>query len=287
MYPHNYFQLFPAFPREDKVFVAMSFTPSFENRWKNVIDPAIRNVEVHGLRQEPYRVDTRQVSDSILTEILTGISRSRVVFADITTIGYLNQKPVRNGNVMYEVGIAHTIRLPEEVILFRSDQDDLLFDVANVRVNSYDPDTDPKKAKMLVENAIVEAIKEVDLKKHLSVKAAAESLDFPSWVVLIDAALPDGIKPPVTKTMGDVMATFSRIPAISKLLEMGALTTRYLKMTPGILSTHAGEESEFMLRYKITPFGSALLEHITSRMGMDSSEMLKAIEAFLAKNSTT
>jgi len=69
---------------------------------------------------------------------------------------------------MYEVGLAHALRLPEEVILFRSDSDPLLFDVANVRVNWYDPDGNPEEARRKVADIIIEALKEVDLKKNLA-----------------------------------------------------------------------------------------------------------------------
>jgi len=74
MYPANYFVLFPPFPRENKVFIAMSFDQRFEDRWTRVIGPAIRNIRVNDVPLEPHRVDIRQVSDSILTEILAGIT---------------------------------------------------------------------------------------------------------------------------------------------------------------------------------------------------------------------
>ena len=39
MYPVPVFSLFPPFPRENKVFVAMSFDPRFDARWNNVSKP--------------------------------------------------------------------------------------------------------------------------------------------------------------------------------------------------------------------------------------------------------
>ena len=72
MFPRNYFGLFPPFPRENKVFVAMSFDDQFQSRWENVISPAIRNVSVNNTPLEPHRIDTRRIGDSILTEILGG-----------------------------------------------------------------------------------------------------------------------------------------------------------------------------------------------------------------------
>ena len=109
----------------------------FNKRWELVIAPAIKTVERNDLPLEPHRVDVKRVSDSILTEILNGVSNSLVIFADVSSFGEVEDKPIRNGNVMYEVGLAHATRLPEEVILFRSDSDELLFDVANVRINRY------------------------------------------------------------------------------------------------------------------------------------------------------
>ena len=85
MYPANYFGLFPPFPREETVFVAMSFDTRFEFRWSEVIAPAINRVVVNGKKLDPIRVDGRRISDSILTEILSGVGSSRLVVADITT----------------------------------------------------------------------------------------------------------------------------------------------------------------------------------------------------------
>lgn len=281
MFPSKYFDLFPPFPRENKVFVAMSFHSMLNKRWESVIAPAIQRIEKNNVPLEPYRVDTKRVSDSILTDILTGISRSLVIFADITSLGKIENKSMRNGNVMYEVGLAHAIRLPEEVILFRSDNDELLFDVANIRVNSYDPDNDPENAIKMVGTTIVEAIKEVDLKKHLSVKAAAESLDYSCWDVLLQAAMNGEINPPPMKTMGQALGNARHISAISRLLELGALKTNYLQITPEILAETKDQPAEKMVKYQLTQFGSALIEHISSEMGMSSPEVQKNIEQFL------
>lgn len=184
MYPANFFGLFPPFPREETVFVAMSFDPRFDQRWSEVIAPAISDVQRNGKSLKPIRVDTRRISDSILTEILSGITTSRLILADITKMGDIDGRPIRNGNVMYEVGIAHAVRLPEEVLLLRSVSNSLLFDLANVRVNHYAPDEEPNEAKSLMSNSIVETMRELDLSRHLAVGKAAESLDLPSWWLL-------------------------------------------------------------------------------------------------------
>src|SRR5690349_11432120 len=129
MYPHTFLSLFPPFPRNDNVFVAMSFDKSLKLRFEAVIQPAI---EKAGLKAIVVRKST--ISDSILTEILSGISDSRLVLVDLTgPAGSGKTSP----NVMYEMGIAHAVRQPAEVILFRSDTGDIPFDMTNVRVNQY------------------------------------------------------------------------------------------------------------------------------------------------------
>ena len=188
----------------------MSFDPRFTHRWSEVIGPAIRNVQVNGKNLEPLRVDASRISESILTEILSGITNSRVVLADVTTLSHLEGRPVRNGNVMYEVGIAHAVRLPEEVLLFRSDSDPLLFDVANVRVNHYAPDEQPEEAKSLISDSIIAALRELDLRRHLAVRRAAESLDFPSWWLLVETQSGQGVTHPETRTMGQAIESDSK-----------------------------------------------------------------------------
>jgi hypothetical protein len=278
MYPANLFGLFPPFPREEKVFVAMSFDPRFDNRWRDVIAPAIRHVAVNGTPLEPVRVDMRRVSDSILTEILTGITNSRLIFADVTTIGVLDGRPVRNGNVLYEVGIAHAVRLPEEVILFRSDNDPLLFDMANVRVNFYQPEEALEDARGVVSDTIVAAVKEIDLHKHLAVKKAAESLDFPSWWLLAEAQAQVGIAHPAMRTFGQALGNASRANAISRLLELGAIKTTYLNVTPELFTKIADSTDTPILTYECTEFGKAVFQEGMARMGLFSPEMQEILE---------
>ncbi len=278
MYPANLFALFPPFPHEDKVFVAMSFDPAFELRWRDVIAPAIRDIKVNDVSLEPHRVDVRKVSDSILTEILTGVSRYRVVLGDITSTGKVGTKAIRNSNVMYEIGIAHAVRLPEEVVLFRSDSDDLLFDLANIRVNTYDPDGAPDAAKEQVRDVIIETLREIDLKRHFAVRRAAEALDYPSWNLLTQAFASDGVKHPAMRTMGQILSNTARALAIARLLDLGALSTKYLQITPEILKGMAEAPEEELLRYTITPFGKAVIEEGMNRMGLFSPEMQEVLE---------
>ena len=177
MYPAHLFALVPPFHGDNRVFVAMSFDPLLERRWTEVIEPGVADA-----RLRAYRVDASKISDSIIKEIEQGIATARLVLADVSIVG-----STRNGNVMYEVGLAHAVRQPQEVILFRSDGERLLFDLSPVRVNSYEPDHDPSHARLALKEAVLDALKDVDVRKSIAVERAANSMDEPSIIVLTAA----------------------------------------------------------------------------------------------------
>lgn len=286
MYPAQFFALFPPFPRDEMAFVAMSFAAAFAPRWRNVLEPAVNKVVVNKSRLAAHRVDMRVASDSILTDILDGITRCRVFIADISIIAEVDSAPIRNGNVLYEVSLAHAVRLPQEVLLFRSDDRELMFDVANIRVNKYDPDGAPETAKQQVADAIVAGLREVELQRHLAVRRAAESLDYPSWTLLAEAQNPTGVGHPIRATVGQVLGAMERADAIARLLDLGALRMTFTHVTVGVLA--GGEEKTWqeLLRYHTTPFGEVLFEYGVQQMGLRSPEIQTLLESQL-KSMTT
>lgn len=136
MYPMTYFQNFRQLSQGSEVFVAMPMRDSrFLSIWDNVYIPAIESL---GLT--PFRVDIPQTGDSILIEILRGLRGARLVLADISPD--CNSGIYPNANVMYELGIAHSIRLPETVLVFRGKGSVIPFDVSHPRVFEYDQNDD-------------------------------------------------------------------------------------------------------------------------------------------------
>ncbi len=254
MYPAHLFSFFPPFPLEERVFVLMSFAPAFTPRWDNVIKPGIEATNL-----QASRVDASNISDSILTDILKGVSQSRLVVADLTTLN-----GIRNGNVMYEVGLAQATRQPEEVILFRSDDDPLLFDIANVRVNSYDPDGTPEPAKQLITRTIYDALREIDQRKSMAVQKAVSVLDETSFLLLVLASNAP-VRYPDLDTMQEAL-WLSQVLAIQRLLELGLLKTDYPETLPA---------SEAPLRelitYSITPHGQAVERDLREKFGRAST----------------
>lgn len=281
MYPAQFFALFPPFPRDEKAFVAMSFAAAFTPRWRNVLEPAVNKVIVNKSRLAAHRVDMRVASDSVLTEILDGITRCRVFIADISMIAEVDGAPLRNSNVLYEVGLAHAVRLPQEVLLFRSDDRQLMFDVANIRVNKYDPDAAAETATQQVADAIVAGLREVELQRHFAVRRAAESLDFPSWMLLAEAQNPTGVGHPIRATVGQVLGAIERADAIARLLDLGALSMTFTRVTAEMLDGREDKPPQDLFRYHTTPFGEALVEYGVQKMGLRSPQLQTLLESQL------
>lgn len=244
----------------------MSFDHRFDARWNTVLRPGIELVPLNGERLEPHRIDLTMAGDSVLTGILEKISRCRIIVADISALGTHDGRPVRNENVFYEVALAHAVRLPEEVVLFRSDLDPLAFDISNVRVHQYDPDSDPVAARAMVTNVVSGSLNELELRRHLAIRRAAESLTRESFVVLSDSQTAEGMLHPQYQTAGTALAVGAMLDAIGRLLDLTAIRAEFLRLTPEMLAPTAGTE-EFV-RYRTTPFGTALLDHMFEIMGI-------------------
>ena len=173
MHPNAYLRAFWRNETIDQVFVAMSFEARYKERFERVFKPAIEEREIAGLRLKAFRVDTSKTGDSILTEIVAGISHSRLVVADVSAVdeGRYTDVPMRNGNVMYEVGVALACRLPSEVLLVRDDTKKFLFDVSSIPHTTLDF-TDTATAIDLLRARIADRLQETDLTQEARIQIA-------------------------------------------------------------------------------------------------------------------
>ncbi len=144
-----------------EVFVAMSFHDSYLSRYEDVYKPAIESIKINTDRLQAVRVDERKSGDSIVTEIVKGISQSEIVIADISSMGMApdGYNVLRNGNVMYELGLAHAVKSPAAVIIIKDDNDKMLFDVSSIPHFTIDF-SDTEAAKERVKEIIIDRIQE-------------------------------------------------------------------------------------------------------------------------------
>lgn len=176
MNPQPFLQTFWRLEVKPQVFVAMSFQDKYQSRFENVIAPAIRAISVDGVNLEPYRVDLSKTGDSILMEIIDGIAHSQLVLADVSTVGRDSEsgESYRNGNVMYEVGLALACRTPSEVLLIRDDDNKFLFDVSSIPHLTID--FNKKSAVSRLRDALRDRLKVCDYTQDARVKLALASL---------------------------------------------------------------------------------------------------------------
>ena len=179
MHPRVFLDNFWRNDIRNEVFVAMSFDLRFERRWEAIFRPAIESISVGGQQLRAIRVDIRKSGDSILSEINDGIAHSQLVLADISIVDSVvangNPTSFRNGNVMYEVGIALACRQPVEVVLVRDDDGKLLFDISHIPVIRFNP-ADEAAGVKLIQAVLTDRLQERDLLKDLRLARTLESL---------------------------------------------------------------------------------------------------------------
>jgi hypothetical protein len=177
MHPNVFLKTFWRMDLRPQVFVAMSFDPQYQHRFDNVIAPAIKAIPIRNAHLEAYRVDTSKSGDSILTDIMEGIAHSQMVLADVSTVGYDSKtcKRYRNGNVMYEVGLALACRQSCDVLLIRDDNDKFLFDVSTVPHKWIDF-TDIAAARQELQNELIHRLQEQTYLNDARIRMAVESL---------------------------------------------------------------------------------------------------------------
>ncbi len=108
----------------DTCFVLMPFGSKFDNHYKTVFTPSIKEAGF-----EPLRADDLFGSGMVIEQIWEQIRKAKVLLAELTG---------KNANVFYELGLAHAIRQP--VVIVTDNIEDVPFDLRHLRVITYDVD---------------------------------------------------------------------------------------------------------------------------------------------------
>ena len=250
MHPQTFLSTFWRMEFTPHVFVAMSFAPRYRARFESVIEPAIRSLIVDGTALEPRRVDTSKSGDSILTEISDGIAHSRLILADVSSIGRdaVTGDSYRNANVMYEIGLALACRHSSEVLLVRDDLNKFLFDVSTVPHVNIDF-TDPPTAIADLRDELTARLKEQTFHKDARVVRAIASLSSEEVILL--------------KQMRDYKSTTAWGREVKGLASWYALATERLldKGLIRLVGEFANEDPE-KPAFMFTPLGYVIKEMV-------------------------
>jgi hypothetical protein len=256
MHPHTFVSTLFDHETRDEVFVIMSFAPEFDDRWQRVIEPAVREE----LKLAPNRVDYSVSGESVVYDILDGIAHARLILADITSSPMTDRRgavwPQRNGNVMWELGIAHVMRLPDEVLVVRSDSDPSLFDLTQFRAFQYNPSEADEARRVLVTLA-QDRLHAVDRAKSDFVRRCAHALDPISVKFLLNRVPYDGRVFTIEPSMDNAMSC-------PRLFELGILRTESV----GLVTNPEDKKPRTVPYSRITPLGQCVLKLIAQRMGV-------------------
>ena len=259
MYPKSYFDLFQPRDLIDEVFILCAFDDETKKYCDEIICPAIENGK-YGLALKPYRVDYSVSSESITVEILHHIINSRLIFCDLSPIGHLlenNKKVIRNSNVMYELGLVHARRMPEEIIAISTDLSNLPFDTSNLRVHEYDRN-DVLRSIEKISKIIYEQIRNIDLTKSEFVKRVVKQLDY-GCIGIIRKAMRSG---------GDKQFTYDTLTKGEKAIKDKSFLINGLNrsLDLGLIGSIYNEKMDIHFFYW-TEFGKAVIDFVYSEDG--------------------
>lgn len=267
MHPNIYLRTFWRSTFTNSVFVAMSFAEPYKKRFNEVIKPAIEEITYRGKKLKANRVDLSQTGDSILTDIMDGIAHSIMVLADVSVIGHDSKTghAYRNGNVMYEVGLALACRQPSEILLVRDDQDRFLFDVSTVP-HKHMVFANSESARVLLKEEIENRLREIDHVRDTRIRLAVATL----------TANERQIVATFSKYTVEQTFWFTRKENLGMLAAMPRLLDKQLIITAGI--THDG-----YAMYRWTELGKTLADNIDKLVPMVDFTPIEEIAAAVSE----
>lgn len=180
MYPKKFWNEFrlPKWP--DEIFIGMCFDDdNVSKRYYPIIEKAIEKTTL-----KPRFLKNIITGDSIPIDIMTGIIECSLVLFDISLAEEVKGKNNRNANVMYELGLAHAWRNPEEVIVIRDDDLKLPFDIQSNGVVQYNI-SDKENAINIIRETILFRLDQIEKIQRSMVRKAAESLSLQASNFLI------------------------------------------------------------------------------------------------------
>ncbi len=107
------------------VFVLMPFDDELTTIYETIIKPTVESMEMVCRRADDYKTNK-----AIIQDIWKGICEARLIIADLTNL---------NSNVMYELGIAHTVG-KETIMIYQKNKEEVKFpfDIAHIRRIEYE-----------------------------------------------------------------------------------------------------------------------------------------------------
>jgi hypothetical protein len=147
IYPKDFFNQASKKIHKASCFVLMPFDPKFKEIYDSIKDT---------LESEELNIECNRADDfhqpHIIQTILNGISKAEFIIADLTEL---------NANVFYELGLAHSIKDIQKVVILTQDLKYVPFDLRQFRCIVYEQSiTGAKKLKEELVKTFNEATKD-------------------------------------------------------------------------------------------------------------------------------
>lgn len=209
MYPKYFFERFWEGEQRNELFVCMPFHPDLDSRFYDLIDSIAKKVGF----DRAQRVSQNTEANVITDKIFDGIAHSKMILIDLSDDP--KSKGHANGNVLYEAGIAQTIREPSSIIIIREEDPSTAdFDVRGFTINT---PSDRKITFDWLYKLLKDGLINHNWSEAKRVKAVAESIDdYCLDLILKIASRPDGFNHFNTMTLA-VEYKF----AVLRLIDLG------------------------------------------------------------------
>lgn len=186
MHPNSFIEQLWKGDETNEVFIAMSYALRYKSRYIDVFQPAIEAVKYRKSPLRANKVDESKTGDSILTEIVRGICQARLVIADVSDLSesHLNPEPLRSGNVMYELGLAHAVKSPAKVVIVRDDSNKILFDLSSIP-HTIINFSSKVEARNIIISLLADRLREAEKLDDLKLRAFMETISQDELVVLL------------------------------------------------------------------------------------------------------
>jgi len=209
---------------------------NFDNIYEKIFQPAIDGVALpEGGTLKAARTDKDFFSGDIGQEMFQYLHNSRFVLADITSL---------NPNVMYEIGVRHTVR-ESGTAIFRQGEATIPFDINHIKAFPYHyrPEKNADESRKLIRRVLAESLKRNALDSPVQIALKAQS-EQPRRAE-VDTLLLDA---------ENALRQFDRPAAIAKLRQALAISSgnALIHMRLGILLRDQGD-----LPGAIDQFGAA------------------------------
>jgi hypothetical protein len=138
------------------VFVLMPFDDELTTIYKTIIKPAVESMGMVCRRADDYKTNR-----AIIQDIWKGICEARLIIADLTNL---------NPNVMYELGIAHTVG-KETIMIYQKNKEEIKFpfDIVHIRRIEYENTaTGGKKLEQDIKETITSILEPTTISQNFS-----------------------------------------------------------------------------------------------------------------------